>query len=206
LKHRNGPLGPTIAIVLGAGINGDGIASPRTRVRAEAAARLAHANPELTLIVTGDGRSKSRMRYLSLSEASNMAKILIKSGIAPNRILREHQACDTIGNAILSAARYLVDQEPRQIYVVTSPFHAERALTIFRGVLGPAWTVEAYLSEEIEGDAVKGANESGGIEWAHRFFEQTIPGNIASAINRLLAIGKPRYRQFRWLKHMRIAA
>jgi hypothetical protein len=111
-----------------------------------------------------------------------------------------------MGNAVLSAARYLVGQEPRKVYVVTSPFHAERALTMFRGVLGPNWTVEAYLCDEIEGDAYKGARESGGIEWAHKFFEQTVPGDISSAVNRLLEIGKPRYREIRWLKQRRVAA
>ena len=135
-----------------------------------------------------------------------MARILIKMGISPKRILREHQACDTIGNAVLSAARYLVGQTPRKIYVVTSPFHAERALTMFRGVLGPKWTVEPYLSEEIDGDDYKGSRESGGIEWAHKFFEKTVPGDISSAVNRLLEIGKPRYRELRWLARERTAA
>jgi DUF218 domain len=206
VKRSTGPLGPSIAIVLGAGVNLDGTASSRTRIRAEAAARLAHANPELSIIVTGDGREKTCRKFASLSEASNMARILIESGISPKRILREHQACDTMGNAVLSAARYLVGQTPRKVYVVTSPFHGERALTMFRGVLGPNWTVEAYLSEEIDGDDYKASRESGGIEWAHKFFEQTIPGDISSAVNRLLEIGKPRYREIRWLKGKRNAA
>jgi hypothetical protein len=135
-----------------------------------------------------------------------MARILIELGISPKRILREHQACDTMGNAVLSAARYLVGQKPRKIYVVTSPFHAERALTMFRGVLGPNWTVEACLSKEIEGDDFKASKESGGIEWAYKFFEKTVPGDISSAVHRLIEIGKPRYRELRWLSHERPAA
>jgi hypothetical protein len=202
----HGPLGPTVAIVLGAGIEPGGKASTRSRARAEAAARLAQAIPEMSIIVTGDGRKNSIERHTRLSEASCMARILIENGISRKRIFREHQAVDTAGNAVLSAARFLAGKKPRHVYVVTSPFHAERALIYFRGVLGPECVVEPWLCEKVPDDDRKGSLESGGIDWARRFFDTTIPGNICSMVDRLLTIGKPRYRRLIWLKHLRTAA
>jgi uncharacterized SAM-binding protein YcdF (DUF218 family) len=200
-KNKNsGTLGPAIAVVLGAGLETDGSASERTIVRTEAAVQIAKRYPELTVIVTGDGRTDTNRILRSHSEASCMAQILQRGGIARSRIRLEHQARDTMGNAILVAARYLLGQAPRKIYLVTSPFHAERALVMFRGVYGPDWDIELYASGLAEGDLPKGLMEAGGIQWARRFLETTTPGDFVSAIDRLLTFGKPCYRKMPWLK------
>ena len=194
MKRQTRTIGCELIVVLGAGVNKYGKPSKRTVTRTLAALQLARQLPEATIIVTGDGRSnKWAPRYFT--EAAAMTRILQSNGIDSSRILQEHQAVDTMGNAILVAVSFLMNATPRKIYLVTSPLHAERASVMFRGVFGPAWPVEVYASEACDGDEPKGANEKGGIEWAQRFLRATTPGVFETAVLRLLEVGKPRYRQ-----------
>jgi hypothetical protein len=194
MKYQTRTIGGELIVVLGAGVDKDGVPSKRTVARTLAALQLAKQLPEATVIVTGNGRS-NKWTPRSLTEAAAMTRILEKNGIERSRIRQEYQAVDTIGNAILVAARYLMDTTPRKIHLVTSPFHAERASVMFHGIYGTAWPIEVCASEACDGDDVKGAQEHGGIEWANRFLEATTPGDFDSAIRRLLEIGKPIYRQ-----------
>ena len=199
-SKNDGPLGPEIIIVLGAGVTADGQPSERTIARVNEAAVLARTIPDVTIIVSGDGRTAANKRKRSQTEASAMTRLLLAMNRFPKEsILPEHQARDTMGNIILSAARYLIGKPPRKIHLVTSPFHGARALTMARGVLGDQWPIELHVCAVCEGDEPKGRNEAGGIEWAKRFFETTTPGDITSQIDRLLAVGKPAYRSMRWL-------
>lgn len=127
-----------------------------------------------------------------------MARIFEAGGIDRSRLLLEEESRDTIGNAVLVAARYLRHLQPRTIYVVTSPFHAARALLLFRSVLGPQWTVEVATSSPARGDAARRANEPGGIGWTHRFFAGINPGDLDACIRKLLT-DRPAYTTSRWL-------
>lgn len=77
-----------------------------------------------------------------------MADIIVAQGISPKRILLEDQSFDTLGNAIFTADRYLKGKRGGTLYVVTSPFHMQRAQYLFSHVLGPKWTVIAHASPE----------------------------------------------------------
>lgn len=190
-------MGRELIVVLGAGVTANGAPSERTAARTQTAVLLAKQLPEATIIVTGDGRP-DKQAPRSKTEASCMARILRANGISGSRIRLEHQAVDTMGNTILVAARFLMNATPRKIHLVTSPFHAERASVMFRGIYGPCWPIEVHTSAVCDGDEAKGVNEHGGIEWALRFLEGTTPGDFMTAILRLREVGKPVYRQLRF--------
>jgi uncharacterized SAM-binding protein YcdF (DUF218 family) len=56
--------------------------------------------------------------------------------------LLEDESSDTLSNAYFTKVRFLAPLDWRKICVVTSGVHAERALWLFRKVLGPAYAVE----------------------------------------------------------------
>lgn len=189
-----------IVVCLGSGIATDGSASETTRLRAEATLELCKAlestDPNLTIILSGDGRKEKdpALRAKQPTEAAIMADILKAAGIAPERILLEDESRDTIGNAILTAVRYLRGQTPRRLYVVTSQFHIKRALASFQGTLGDKWEIIPYACPTASDDEARGANEQGGIDWTEAFFKDIVPGDLCAVVRRLLAKGKAPYR------------
>lgn len=195
MTSRKKPVAP-IVVVLGGGMYSDGRGGPATILRARKAVKLAKTNPSWTFILSGDGRvdpSKS-----NLTEAEFMARIMESNGVDRSRLLLEDESRDTVGNAVLVVARYLRHLQPRTLYVVTSPFHATRALMLFRGVLGAQWDVQIAASSPARGDAARRANEPGGIDWTRRFFAGITPGDLRACISRLLA-DRPTYGTSRWL-------
>lgn len=184
-----------VVVVLGGGMNSDGTCGQATILRARKAVQLAKANPSWTFILSGDGRVNPAS---PLTEAECMARIFEANGIDRSRLLLEEESRDTIGNAVLVAARYLRHLQPGTLYVVTSPFHAARALLLFRSVLGSRWIVEVATSSPARGDAVRRANEPGGIDWTKRFFTGISPGDLGACARKLLT-DRPVYTSSRWL-------
>ena len=195
-----------IVVCLGSGIAKDGSASETTRLRAEATIELCKAlqstDPNLTIILSGDGRKEKdpALRAKLPTEADIMAEILKEAGIAPERILLEDESRDTIGNAILTAVRYLREQTPRRLYVVTSEFHIKRALASFQGTLGDKWEIIPYACPTASDDEARGAKEQGGIDWTEAFFKGLVPGDLCAVVRTLLKKGKPAYRHIDRLK------
>lgn len=185
-----------VAVVLGSGVSRDGTPARTTVLRARAALRLAKSRPDVTFILSGDGRKEGG----SVSEAEAMKRILLDGGVAEERLLIEDQSQDTVGNAVLSAARYF-SGDIKRVYVITSPFHMQRAQIAFRGVCPPHCKIIPYASRVASTDAVRGANESGGVWWMIDFFENIEPGDVASAVARLLD-RRPHYRAIHWLLEM----
>jgi uncharacterized SAM-binding protein YcdF (DUF218 family) len=150
--------------------------------RAEAAAALARQRPGAVIIASGRstfGREPER------SEAQVIADVLRSAGIAEERILLEDGSRDTIGNAVLTATRYLSDVTARPLTVVTSPFHLERALFIFRQVLGPAWPITGHASAALPGDDERARDEARYLDETRRMFSGTAPGDVRRAASLL---------------------
>jgi uncharacterized SAM-binding protein YcdF (DUF218 family) len=184
-----------VAVVLGGNLTKKGTPSQATMLRALRAVELAKANPDLIVILSGDGRTSARSKQ---TEAELMARILESNGISRSRLLIEDEARDTVGNAVLVATRYLKNMTPRQLFIITSPFHAERALLQFSGVLDPAWQIEVVVSKVARLDRKRGANESGGIEWTRNFLAGIQPGDLTALTARLLE-QRPFYAFSAWL-------
>jgi hypothetical protein len=197
LSSRKRRLASEVAIVLGGGIHRDGTPGETTILRAQTAAQLAKTHPNMTIILSGDGRGDADPS--AKSEAWQMAQILKQRGVVGRRLWLESESRETIGNAVLVYARYLHRRKPRKIYLITSPFHAERAKLSFSGLLGPKWEIEVVTCEEAPGDALRWATEPGGIEWMKRFFEGVEPGDLPAVVEKLQRMGKPYFRQLAWL-------
>ena len=175
---------PEIAVVLGGGIAADGTPTASTTARARAAAQLARRRPGLALITSGShggGAAPAR------SEAAVMADLIVESGIPRERVFLEERSLETIGNAVEVALRYLKRIEPRPLFLVTSPFHLERALVVFRNVLGFAWQVQAVSAEDTDDDLERANSETIFLQETFAFFEGIKPGDLPAIERRFRA-------------------
>jgi uncharacterized SAM-binding protein YcdF (DUF218 family) len=188
---------PELAVVLGGGLQSDGSPLPSTRARAHRAAQLARERPELALICSGD-RQPGAPEGAS-SEAAQMRDLIAGFGIAADRIALEDESRDTLANAVLTAARYLRDLEPRPLSVITSPFHLERATETFRHVLGYRWQVMAVSSDETDDDVARAARETRYLQETTAFFTGIHPGDLRAIASRLRE-RSPEYAQNAWLR------
>ena len=174
---------PELGVVLGGGIDANGGALPATRARAHRAAQLARERPELGLICSGDRSPEAAPG--TPSEAALLRDLIVGSGVAPERIEIEDESVDTLGNAVLVAARYLKDIEPRPLLVITSPFHLERAIETFRHVLGFRWQVQAVAADETADDVARAPREAMFLQETTAFFTGIRPGDLRSIVRRL---------------------
>ena len=116
-------------ILLGGGIDKDGNLPKSVITRIEKAAEYLNANPESICVVTG-----GKLDWLPLAEAPELKNQLVKRGVAPERILVEDKALDTIQNFQYSC-KMLAEYKGVSIEeiletptaVVTSRFHLRRA-------------------------------------------------------------------------------
>jgi len=175
---------PEVAVVLGGGLSASGEPSASTTARARAASHLAHKRPSLAIITSG---SHGEGLALAKSEAAVMADLIEAAGVPRDRLFLEERSRDTIGNAVEVAARYLARIEPRPIYLVTSPFHLERALVVFRNVLGFAWQVQAVAAEDTDDDLKRANSETTFLQETFAFFEGIRPGDMAAIDKRYRA-------------------
>lgn len=168
----------TIAVVLGSGLHADGSPTTVTLLRAEAAARFVQDHA-MKLILSGS-RAAHDPGLHGKTEAQAMAQMAASLGVKPEDMLFEDESYDTFTNAIFTARRYLKDMEPGVLFVITSPFHTERALYIFRMVLGPDWVVVPHRAPEAA-DETRQLGAAQAMVRAHEFFSDIAPGDLEAA-------------------------
>jgi uncharacterized SAM-binding protein YcdF (DUF218 family) len=174
---------PELAAVLGGGLAPGGGPLPSTTARAHRAAQLARERPELALICTGDRQLEAAEG--TPSEAALMRGLIVGWGVAPERVALEEESRETIGNAVLTAIRYLRDIEPRPLAVISSPFHLLRATETFRHVLGSPWQIQAIASDETDDDIARAARETRYLQETTAFFDGVRPGDFRAMARRL---------------------
>lgn len=175
-----------IAVVLGSGLEADGSATPVTEIRAKTAADLLATKGRMKIICSGS-RSLDDKGEHGATEAQVMADIIAAQGISPKRTLLEDQSFDTLGNAIFTVDRYLRNKKGGTLYVVTSQFHMERALYLFRHVLGPRWMVVAHASPEWSGETRQPGAEAA-LKRAEKFCEGTEVGDFEALKKKLFEL------------------
>ncbi|NNH69441.1 YdcF family protein [Nocardia uniformis] len=130
-------------VVLGYGLLPDGTMRPELVNRLQAAWLQAIASPLSPIVVTG-GNPRA-----GITEAAAMQGWLVGHGIPANRVLAEHQAGSTVGNA-LNASDMLRDAGATSAIVVTSPNHIRRAVADFivagMPVVGATTSLEQLVS------------------------------------------------------------
>jgi uncharacterized SAM-binding protein YcdF (DUF218 family) len=167
---------PEIIVVLGGKIG--------QLARAKAAAALARERPAAAVILSGRAGFE---KPPELSEAEIMARVLRAEGIAGDRIFLEDESRDTIGNAVLTAIRYLRNIAPRPLTVVTSPFHLDRALFIFRAVLGPKWPIAGHTSASTPEDTDRAPLETKYLSEVRSMLTGLEPGDLRAIAAQLRA-------------------
>ncbi len=172
----------SVAVVLGSGLKADGQATEVTALRAKAAAALIQSRP-MKLIASGS-RAPNDSSAHGKTEAQVMADIVKAEGVSEDVVL-EDQSFDTFGNAIFTVSRYLKSEAPGTLFVVTSPFHMERALFIFKHVLGPKWTVVGHVAPEWSGET-RQPGAVAALERAHDFFSGIEPGDLTACMDKLV--------------------
>ena len=111
-------------VVLGAGLETNGVMKANLVGRLRQALVLARLYPEALILLTG-GNQKA-----GLTEAYTMSDWLMREGISTNRLHLEDQARDTVGNAIHSCG-ILQKLGVTHVTLVTSGSHLKRALALF---------------------------------------------------------------------------
>ncbi len=173
-----------IAVVLGSGLQSDGSATPVTELRARRAATFLRKHP-MTLILSGS-RSPLDHGEHGKTEASVMAEIVRAQGIE-TPLLLEDQSFDTLGNAIFTSRRYLQSQEPGTLYIITSPFHMERAKYVFGHVLGHRWRIRGSKCREWQFETRHRKSDDALLR-ARAFFEDIESGDLEACENKLIEL------------------
>jgi uncharacterized SAM-binding protein YcdF (DUF218 family) len=122
-------------IVLGGGVD-NGKASAITLHRLKTAISVILSGLSQNLILTG-----------SREEIEAMYQEATKLGIRLESIFKCNPSKTTIGNAYYAKIK-LIELEFKRVVLVTSSFHMERALAIFRRILGECYEVMEYPSHE----------------------------------------------------------
>ena len=181
-----------IIVVLGGGLLPDGSPDAATLRRAAAALGLALSSPAAAVIASGGGPLPSEPKHAAASarrrgpEAGHIARILREGGVESGRIHVEDESMDTIGNAVLTAARYLRHLRPRALTLVTSPFHAERAGWAFARAL-PGWKVTMHPSAGGPEDVPRQGNEAAFHANNRELLAGVADGDLALMFDRLVA-------------------
>ncbi len=129
-------------MLLGAAVRPDGRPSAALARRIAAAAKAAEIHPTAMVFCSGGvGRHGP-------SEASVMARDLVRLGVAPARLVLDESSLDTLQTAI-AAARYMRAERLTRCLVCTDSYHAPRALALMLalGMQGRMWPAKAGLRQ-----------------------------------------------------------
>ena len=121
-------------ILLGGGIDKDGKLPKSVMTRVEKTAEYLNAHPQSICVVTG-----GTLKWLPFAEAPELKNQLVNKGVAPERILVEDQAKDTIQNFQFSC-KMLAEYKGQSLQevletptaVVTNCFHLRRSERLAR--------------------------------------------------------------------------
>ena len=128
-------------VILGFALNSDGTMKPELIGRLQAGLNVANQYPNAYVCVTGGGTASGNP---NVTEGGLMGDWLLEQGLAPERLIRETRAGDTVGNArytydILSTTYPTVDK----VVIVTSDYHIPRGSILYQS----KFLTEAYITD-----------------------------------------------------------
>ena len=186
-------------IVLGRGVDADGVLPRLAKQRVQRAAELFAWDTSPRIIFSGRC-SLMTDTIPSITEARAMAEYAVTLGLPRGALLVEEESRDTIGNAYFVQRHFLEPNDWTSIRVVTSDFHIQRTAWIFQRVLGLGYDVSfSPAPSELDHSSVAArAREESDItaflmEWLAdvpegdpvaltRFIDQEHPGYAADAL------------------------
>ncbi len=125
-------------VVLGGGFSNGSIGG-ETKKRVEAGVNFYEQGFSNKILVSGGFTVDS----LKKSEAGEMRNYAVELGVNPRDIFVEEESLDTIGNAVFSK-KVIVKNKFKNILLVTSDYHLERALFIFHYVYGDTFRILGF--------------------------------------------------------------
>ncbi len=123
-------------IVLGAGLKNNGLPDKESELRLSKARELYKNKFARKLLICG-GFVKDK---LNISLSSAMRDLAVKLGISRKDVLLEEKSLDTLGNALFS--KEIVNKNKfKNLLIMTSDYHLERALFVFHEVYGDKFMI-----------------------------------------------------------------
>lgn len=170
-------------VVLANEMDSAGVLNDESVSRADFAGRLAKADPMSFLITPGWAyRSDSAVRI-----GHSMAKYLIEHhDISANRVISHLDSKDTVGDAVYSRDFLDSTKDRYSLDVVTSDYHAERALRIFSFVFWESVEIKVH-SVPTEKTLSRFESEKASTEAYLRTFLGVAPGDLEAIKIRLLS-------------------
>jgi uncharacterized SAM-binding protein YcdF (DUF218 family) len=139
--------------------------------------RMAHT----TSLVMSGGQGPSE----PCSSAEAMRKYAIERGVSPASVTEQRDALDTVGEAIFNRLLLPRPLPGRRVLLVTSDFHAGRALAIFRFVFGPRFEIEVdRVPEAASGGTRREAQEAESLQRFQTLFAGIEPGDLSNIVER----------------------
>jgi len=128
-------------IILGRRLNKDGSLPYMATERAKKAIELFNQGAAENIITTGS-HSFWDDKPLEHTEAQTMANYLTSKGIPSDKIHKEEESVETIGNAYFAKTKFIEPNKWKSIIVITSDFHVQRAEYDFKKVFGDKYNIE----------------------------------------------------------------
>ena len=130
---------PDTIIVLGGGIDKNGLLSSATENRVKKGVQLFQKYQPKGLIISG--RWSLLYKFVPDRTESEAAKDLALSlGVPGNKIFTENKSMETMGNAYFVKKLILEPKNWSHLIIVTSDFHQKRTTYAFKKVLGSGYT------------------------------------------------------------------
>lgn len=166
-----------IIIVLGGGINKNGILPPWVIGRLDKIFEILKQHPTQRILLSGKGRDG-----FPTTEAEAMKMHLMDRGVSGNLLLMEDQSEDTIQNAYYCQKLFLKPLHVNSALIITNDFHLLRTELIFKHILG-----KYYFSEFTGVDnsmiehrllELRSKTEEAQIEFCNMFFKSFPAGDL----------------------------
>jgi uncharacterized SAM-binding protein YcdF (DUF218 family) len=137
-----------VIIVLGGGIRENGELVPTAQERVEKAVELYKKNVARKILMSG--RYGISIKYIPIkTEAKAMKEHAMSLGVPEEDILTEETSRDTLGNAYFTKTKFLEPRGWKNIMVITTNFHLERAKAFFTKILGEGYDIDFEATEVI---------------------------------------------------------
>ncbi len=107
-------------------------------------------------------------------------------GVAPEHILCEPHARDTVGDAVFTKRNLVNAAGWQRLLVVTSDYHAARTREIFAFIYGPGYSISVLGSPDDKGESAVD-DERNSLAAFHTTFANITPGDDAAIYERMLA-------------------
>lgn len=127
-------------VVLGGGITTDGTLSFATKERLDGLLEEREKLSRVPIVLSGRWSGFIKMEPHT-TEAQEMEEYLIKHGIRARQIVKEEKSLDTISNAVFVRKIAEDHDDWGKILLITSDWHMERALWIFRRIFGERYAI-----------------------------------------------------------------